>query len=93
METFYVRFSAKMSLRSFLDVSSSYFGDGVREVKQNVSRRICQVVKISANLASDYQSKCEFKENVLRGRYQNANESVNLAFDNQSRCIPMEFKH
>ena len=42
---------------------------------------------ISASLAFDYVTKCEFKENVLRGRCQDANVSAKLAFDYQSKCI------
>ena len=42
---------------------------------------------LSANLAFDYLSKCEFKENVLSIRYQDANVSVNLAFAYQRKSI------
>ena len=43
-----------------------------RTVRIKAKRFMCQVVKISANLAFDYLSKCEIKENALRGRCQDS---------------------
>ena len=42
---------------------------------------------LSADLAFDYLSKCEFKENVLRGRCHDAKVSVHLAFDYQKNFV------
>ena len=82
---FHVRFSAKLSLKGFLDVTF-YLRDTIVLIKAN--RFITQV----SSCEFDCLSKCGFKENVSSGMCQDADISVKR-FDYQNKCVLLKLKH